>query len=136
MTHRERFERHTQETWNEGNLDALDKFLADDYVEHDPSVEDEFQGRETYRKNVRNFRSAFPDLTVTNEDVLVDGDKLVARQTFGGTHRGEFMGIEPTGKEVESTSIVICRFENDRIAETWVTTDVFGLLEQLGVEVP
>jgi len=135
MEPRALFETHTQETWNEGNLDRLDEFLADDYVEHDPTVEAEFEGRETYRENVRNFRRAFPDLTVTNEDLIVAEEKIVARQRFSGTHRGTFMGIEPTGREVESTGIVICRLEDGKIAETWVETDVLGLLEDLGVDV-
>ena len=95
-----------------------------------------FRSPEGYRRNVEEFLSAFPDLTVTIEDSIVEGDKIAMRQRFRGTHEGGFMGIEPTGKRVESTSFVMCRIEGDKIAETWVETDVIGLLEQLGVEVP
>jgi len=136
MDPRELLEQHTEEVWNRGNLDAVGEFISEDYVEHDPSVRDQFRGPEGYRRNVEEFLSAFPDLTVTIEDSIVEGDKIAMRQRFRGTHEGEFMGIEPTGKRVESTSFVMCRIEGDKIAETWVETDVIGLLEQLGVEVP
>jgi len=136
MDPRALLEQHTEEVWNRGNLDAVGEFISEDYVEHDPSVRDQFRGPEGYRRNVEEFLSAFPDLTVTIEDSIVEGDKIAMRQRFRGTHEGEFMGIEPTGKRVESTSFVMCRIEGDKIAETWVETDVIGLLEQLGVEVP
>lgn len=136
MDPRELLERHTEEVWNRGNLDSVEEFVAEDYVEHDPSVRDQFRGPGAYRRNVETFRTAFPDLSVTIEDAIVEGDKIAMRQRFGGTHEGEFMGIEPTGREVESTSFVFCRIEAGKIAETWVESDVLGLLEQLGVEVP
>jgi len=136
MDPRALLEQHTEEVWNRGNLDAVGEFISEDYVEHDPSVRDQFRGPEGYRRNVEEFLSAFPDLTVTIEDSIVEGDKIAMRQRFRGTHEGEFMGIEPTGKRVESTSFVMCRIEGEKIAETWVETDVIGLLEQLGVEVP
>jgi len=136
MDPREILERHTEEVWNEGNLEAVDTYIAQEYVEHDPSVEDQFGGPEGYRRNVERFRAAFPDLEVVIEDAVVEGDTIAMRQRFRGTHRGEFMGIEPTGREVESTSFVFCRVDGEQIVETWVETDVVGLLNQLGVDVP
>lgn len=136
MNPRELLRQHTETVWNQGDLDAVDRFVAADYVEHDPSVEDRLDGPEAYRRNVEAFRSAFPDLEVTIEDSVVRDDRIAMRQSFSGTHEGEFMGIEPTGNEVESTSFLICRVEDGKIAETWVETDMLGLLEQLGVEVP
>lgn len=136
MNPRELLRQHTETVWNQGDLDAVDRFVAADYVEHDPSVEDRLDGPEAYRRNVEAFRSAFPDLEVTIEDSVVQDDRIAMRQSFSGTHEGEFMGIEPTGNEVESTSFLICRVEDGKIAETWVETDMLGLLEQLGVEVP
>jgi len=129
-------ERHTEEVWNRGNLDAVDTYIAEDYVERDSAGTDEFHGPEGYKRSVENYRAAFPDLTVTIEESIVVGDRIVMRQRFTGTHEGTFMGIEPTGDEIESTSMLICRIENDRIAETWVETDTLGLLEDLGVEIP
>lgn len=136
MTPRELLHEHTERVWNQGDLDAVDEFIADEYVEHDPSIENGLSGPDAYRANVAKFRSAFPDLTVTIEDAVVEDDRIAMRQSFGGTHEGTFMGVAPTGTEVESTSMLICRVEDDMIVETWVETDLLGLLEQLGVTMP
>lgn len=136
MDPRTLLEEHTETVWTQGDLDAVDRFIAADYVEHDPSVEEELNGPDAYRRNVESFRSAFPDLVVTIEDSIVEGDRIAMRQSFSGTHEGEFMGVEPTGNEVESTSLLICRVEDGKIAETWVETDMLGLLAQLDVDVP
>jgi steroid delta-isomerase-like uncharacterized protein len=136
MHPREVLESHTEDVWNQGNLDAVETYIAEDYVEHDPSVHDHIDGPEAYRRNVELFRSAFSDLTVTLEDTVVEGDEVAARQRFRGTHEGEFMGVEPTGREIDATSFVICRVEDDRIVETWVETDMLDLLNQLGLDLP
>ena len=135
MRPRELLDRHTEEVWNQGNLDAVEKYIAESYTEHDPSIHEQLRGPEAYKRNVESFLSAFPDLEVTIEDSIVEGDKIAMRQRFCGTHTGTFEGIEPTGEEIESTSFLICRIEDDKIAETWVETDMLGLLEQLGCEV-
>lgn len=135
VTPRTLLRKHTEDVWNQGNLDAVEKYIADSYTEHDPSVHDELRGPEAYRRNVESFLTAFPDLEVTIEDSIVEGDKIAMRQRFRGTHTGEFVGIEPTGAEIDSTSFVICRVEDDKIAETWVETDMLGLFEQLGRDV-
>lgn len=135
MDPRELLERHTEEVWNEGNLDRVETFVADEYVEHDPSIRDQFRGPAAYRQNVERFLSAFPDLTVTIEDAVVEDDTIAMRQRFRGTHEGEFLDIEPTGAVVESTSMVMCRIEGEKIVETWVETDMLGLLDQLGAAV-
>lgn len=136
MDPRELLERHTEEVWNQGNLAAVDRFIAPDYVEHDPSVRDELRGPEAYRQNVELFRSAFPDLSVRIEGTVVEGDVIALRQRFRGTHRGTFMDLEPTGNGVDAKSFVFCRIEDDRIAETWVVTDMLDVLTQLGVDLP
>lgn len=136
MDPRDVLERHTEEVWNQGNLDAVETYIADDYVEHDPSVHDRLRGPAAYRRNVETFRSAFPDLEVTIEDAVVEGDTIAMRQRFRGTHEGEFMDLAPTGREVDATSFVFCRVVGDEIAETWVETDMLDVLGQLGVEVP
>lgn len=127
---------HTETVWNRGDLDAVDEFVAESYVEHDPTVADTLQGPEAYKANVEAFRSAFPDITVTIEDTLVEGDRIALRQRFTGTHRGPFMGLEPTGKRVDVSALLICRIDDGKIAETWVQTDTLDLLAQLGVDLP
>ena len=75
---------------------------------------------------------AYPDLHVTAEDVIAEGDKLVSRNTVTGTHRGQYMGIPPTGRSVTYNEIFIARFVNGRIAETWGVVDVLSQMRQLG----
>jgi steroid delta-isomerase-like uncharacterized protein len=76
---------------------------------------------------------AFPDLHITVEDLIEEGDKVVGRNSITGTHQGEYMGIPPTGKTVTYNEIFIFRFDNGRIAETWGVVDVFLQMQQLGV---
>jgi predicted ester cyclase len=76
---------------------------------------------------------AYPDLHVTVDDLIAEGDKLVARNTVTGTHHGEYMGVPPTGKPVTYNEIFIVRFAGDRIAETWGVVDVLSQMKQLGV---
>jgi predicted ester cyclase len=75
---------------------------------------------------------AFPDLRVATEDLIAEGDKVVARNTVSGTHRGEYMGLALTGKSVIYSEIFIVRFAGGRIAETWGVVDVLSQLRQLG----
>jgi steroid delta-isomerase-like uncharacterized protein len=76
---------------------------------------------------------AYPDLHVTVEDLIAEGDKLVARNTVTGTHQGEYPGIPATGKSVIYNEIFIFRFGNSRITETWAVVDVLSQMKQLGV---
>jgi predicted ester cyclase len=76
---------------------------------------------------------AFPDLHVTVEDVIAEGDKVVVRNTVAGTHQGEYMGRPPTGVSVMYNEIFIVRFAGGRIAEIWGVADVFSQMRQLGV---
>jgi steroid delta-isomerase-like uncharacterized protein len=75
---------------------------------------------------------AYPDLHITVEDLVAEGDKVVVRDSVTGTHRGEYMGIPPTGKSVTYNEIFIARFVNGRIAETWGVVDVLSQMRQLG----
>ena len=79
------------------------------------------------------MRAAFPDLQYTVEDQIAEGDKVVTRYTASGTHRGELMGIAPTGSRVEITGISITRVEDGKIEEIWETHDALGMMRQLGV---
>ena len=75
---------------------------------------------------------AFPDLHLTIEDLVAEGEKVVARDTVTGTHQGDYMGLAPTGKFISYPEVFICRFVNGRIAETWGIVDVLSQLRQLG----
>ncbi len=125
-----------EEIWHKGNLDALEHFIAADYVRHtNPGGREggvDVHGIEDARKSIAALRAAFPDIHFANDDILVDGDKVVARWTCTGTHRGEFRGIPPTGKHVEFIGININRLRDGKIVERWAVEDAFTLLRQLG----
>ena len=122
---------HT-DVWD-GNLDLVDEIIAEDYVEHSSAHPEGVHGPEEFRREVEMFRAAFPDLSVTEEDTVAEGDRVASRVTFQGTQTGEFQGVEPTGKTVTFEAIAINRFEDGKIVEAWVQTDVMGLMQQLGV---
>jgi predicted ester cyclase len=75
----------------------------------------------------------YPDIHLTVEDLIAEGDKVVGRTTVTGTHRGEFMGLAPTGKSITYNEIFIFRFVDGKVAETWGVVDVFAQMRQLGL---
>ncbi|HLG70931.1 MAG TPA: ester cyclase [Chloroflexota bacterium] len=89
-------------------------------------------GAEALKQVFTTLHRAYPDLRITVEDLIAEGDKVVSRNTVKGTHRGEYLGIAPTGKAVTYNEIFIFRFVNGRIAETWGVVDVLSQLRQLG----
>ncbi len=121
------------EIWNKGNLAAIDKVYAADYVDHDPSSPEPTRGREGVRKFITMYHSAFPDLRISMEDMVCDGDKVVSRWVARGTHKGDLMGIAPTGKFVTTKGISVARISGGLIAEEWENYDALGMLQQLGV---
>jgi predicted ester cyclase len=118
---------------NQGNIGLIDEFFAPDFVEHEELPPGIPPGREAVKQFTTMFRSAFPDLNVTFDDLLAEGDKVVVRSTWSGTHNGEFMGIAPTGKSMSVGVIDIIRFAGGKIVEHWGQMDRMGLMQQLGV---
>ena len=118
---------------NAGDIDGFGELVADDFVEHE-----EMPGMAPTKEGVldlfRMLRGAFPDMTMVAEDILVSGDKAVARVRSTGTHRGEFMGIAATGKSVDIQLIDIMRFDGAGLmCEHWGVTDMMSLMQQIGV---
>jgi predicted ester cyclase len=112
--------REQEELWNHtGNLDAAEELFAPDYAD-------------AAKQEAADFRRGFPDVQSTIEDLMAEGDKVVARWRSRATHRGEYMGVPPTGKEVEFTGISVYRIEGGKIAESWNSEDQLGLLRQIG----
>lgn len=103
-------------------------FISDDYVGH---LGDRDMNRDELERLERAFAAAFPDTHHTIEDLLAVDDRVVARLTMRGTHRGEFHGIAPTGREVTFTAIVIYRIDAGKVAESWGEIDVLRLIRQL-----
>lgn len=119
---------------NSGDLDAISKAI-DEVVDpglvfHAP-VPSEMTGVQALKQVWVTLLRAFPDIQVTTEDVVAEGDKVVYRNTVTGTHRGEYRGMPPTGRSVTYGEIFIIRFADGRIAEIWGVVDVFAQLQQL-----
>ena len=126
--------RNVEEIWNQGNLSVIDELVAPNATFHDPSVPGgKFTGPEGFRQFVQIYRGAFPDVRITIEDLIAEGDKVVSRWTATGTHKGQFMGIAPTNKHSTVTGVNIERFQNGKVVEGWANYDMFGMLQQMGV---
>jgi steroid delta-isomerase-like uncharacterized protein len=125
--------RAVMDAFNSGDLDSLDDVVAADSVDHDQYNPFAGEGREGLKKSIAMYRQAFPDLTMTIEDQVAEGDRVVTRWTATGTHQGELMGAAPTGKSSTVTGIGIDRFEEGRIVEAWGNWDTLGMVQQLGL---
>ncbi len=97
-----------EEVWNKGNVEAVDRYFSPDYVDHNP-LPGQAPGPEGYKQSVGLIRDAFPDLRLTLEDILGEGDRVAFRYTMRGTHRGPFMGMEPTGNPFSVSGMIIAR---------------------------
>ena len=124
-------QRWVEEAWNNGNLAIADEVYSTDYLLHDPASP--IHGPEALKQFVATFRTAYPDIHTTIEDMIAEGNKVVWRYTVRGTHKGEFMGIAPTGKSITLTGILISRFVGDKVVEDWNNYDALGMMQQLGV---
>ncbi len=123
-----------EEAWNQGNLDPVDEIHSTDFVLHDPSMPEDICGPEGFKQFITMYRIAFPDIHFTIEDQIAEGDKVVTRWTGTGTHRGELMGIAPTGVRGQGVmGITIDQIAGGKIVESWNAWDTLGMLQQLGV---
>ena len=114
------------------NLDLIEEVYAADLVWHEP--DQDIQGLEEAKQFVTMYKTAFPDLHATVEDVIAEGDKVVTRVTVRGTHQGEIEEFgAPTGKQVEIKDITIHRIEDGKIVEEWERYDNLSVMQQLGL---
>lgn len=118
------------ESWNNGGLDSYMNMYDTNVVLHGvPGVE---PGIESARKFYQGFHKAFPGVQISVDDLIAKRDMLICRFTVSGTHKGEFMGLPPTGKPFGVTGITILKFQNRKCIERWNQADFLGLLQQLG----
>jgi predicted ester cyclase len=124
--------RFVEEYQNGADEDAFAEILAPDVIDHSrpPGIA---EGAEGVRQQFDGFRAAFPDFAATILDQIAEGDLVVTRKVFRGTHQGELMGVPPTGRAVTIDVIDIVRLEHGRIVEHWNVVDRLGLMQQLGV---
>jgi len=123
--------RGIEETVNKGNFSVVDEILSTDYVYREPTV-GEKRGRAGFRELITMYRSAFPDVKLTIDEQIAEGDKVVTRWNATGTHRGELFGTAPTGKQVRVQGIIVSRITNGKIVEETEVYDALGMLRQLG----
>jgi steroid delta-isomerase-like uncharacterized protein len=121
---------------NTGDMELISRTI-DELVEPDALIRTPLQieatGADLLKEVFARLLRAYPDLHITAEDLIEDGDKIVSRNTVTGTHQGEYMGIPPTGKAITYDEIFIARFVGGRVAETWGVVDVLSQMKQLGV---
>jgi predicted ester cyclase len=125
--------RITEEIWNNGRLDLIDELIADDLVDHVELTGLAGTGRARYRASIEMMRAAFPDYKNPLDFVLADGAFAVSYGRSTGTHRGEFMGIPPTGRSFDVPTFGILRFAKGQAVERWGAADNLQMLQQLGV---
>ena len=124
--------RLVEEAFNAGRLDVTEELVASDFVGHDPSLPEEVRGPAGVKELIAGYRAAFPDIRITIEDQIADGDYVVSRWSGTGTHQGELMGMPATGKQATVTGITIDRIVDGRIVESWDNWDTLGMMQQLG----
>jgi predicted ester cyclase len=121
--------RFYDEAINKKNLAAIDEFVDPNVIDHSGLP----GGIEGVKQLFSMTLMAYPDLHLTLEDKIAEGDKVVTCLTWRGTHQGEFMGIPPTSEHVANTSIDFVRLANSKVAERWNVVDNLGMMQQLGV---
>lgn len=119
--------------FNKGNLDMADEFYATDYIFHSPFPPyEDVKGVADIKQLMATFQAAIPDANYTIEDAIAEDDKVVVRLTFTGTHKGELMGIAPTGNQIKVNGICIIRMADGKFVEEWYNLDTLGFMQQLG----
>lgn len=123
--------RFFNEVVNQGKLDLIDELFSPDFVEHEafPGLQ---PNREGVKQFFRMFRQAFPDVKFKLEFTFAKDDKVVSYITISGTHKGEFMGMAASGKQINIKAIDIVRFKDGKAVDHWGVTDAMAMMEQLG----
>jgi steroid delta-isomerase-like uncharacterized protein len=122
-----------EDVWNKGSMPVADELFAPTYAHHDSSTPDFGRGPESEKKRANLYRTAFPDVRFTIEDLIAEGETVTARWSCRGTHKGDLNGIAATGKQFNITGVSNARFTNGKMVEGWVNWDALGLMQQLGV---
>ncbi len=120
-----------EEFINQGNINTFDELVSSALIEHD-DMADLPPTAEGVKQVFAMFRSAFPDLRATIHDLIAEGDKVVARGTWSGSQKGEFMGVPASGRSVTFGVIDVFRFADGKVVEHWGQSDELGLMQQIG----
>ncbi len=134
MQDKELVRRYIEDVFEKGNYAAADQYVTPNIVVHNPTV-GEPQGVEGVRQFAQVLRTAFADLHTTFDVMVAEGDLVGTHMTVTGTHRGEFMGVSPTGKHVTWNADAFFRIANGKIVERWGSHNLLGLLQQIGASI-
>lgn len=121
------------EAINSGDLEKLRDLVSEDVIEHDPAP-NQGPGAQGYIDFFSMMRKAFPNMEVAVETMVAAEDKVAFAYTLTGTHKGDFMGVSGTGKDIKARGMQISRFENGKMVERWGSSDELGILKQIGVK--
>ena len=121
------------EGFSTGNSAIADEIIDPGFTYHHPRFPPLPAGPEGYKQIVAMYRGAFPDMNITMEDMVAEGDKVVARWTAQGTNTGEIMGMPPTNKAFTATGTNMFRINDGKVAEVWTNFDDLGMMQQLGM---
>ncbi|RQH03362.1 ester cyclase [Natrarchaeobius oligotrophus] len=125
-----------QDVWSAGDVRLIDELVTADYVHTDPLLPESLEGPKALAGWVETVRKGTPDIAKTICETHVDGDAVIVTYLARGTHRGEIMGIEPTGRSIEVDGICVFRVSDGRLSECTDVWDAFGLFDQLGTFPP
>src|SRR5689334_9471613 len=114
---------------NKQNSEVVETVIGESYTNH--GFPDTKPGVEGFKEVLKNFSSSFPDMQITQDEVIAEGDTVATRGRWKGTHTGNFMGLKPTGKQVEVGFADFWKFKNGKAVENWVQMDIMGLMHQL-----
>ena len=127
--------RNTDEVQVGGNFKVFEELFADDFLDHTPQpgrTPDKDGARQLYKI----LRTAFPDFQADIHWQLADGDRVTTYKTYHGTHRGEFLGVAPTGRKIHFETVDVMRVRGGKITEHWGVANLFSLMQQLGAWPP
>jgi steroid delta-isomerase-like uncharacterized protein len=119
-----------EEAWGKGNVAAVDEFMAAEYVEH-PRPSTLPSGTEGLKQLIAAYRTAFPDLKMTLDDIFAEGEMVAFRWSVSGTHLGDWLGVPPTGNHVRATGITVFRIAGGKVVESWTSIDLSPTEEEV-----
>jgi steroid delta-isomerase-like uncharacterized protein len=122
-----------REILNEGRLDVADEIVAPHFLLHSPTRPEPFEGPQGFKEFVTDLRNGFPDLNITIEQVIGEGEFVSIRSRVAGTHLGTYRGIPPTGRRIAQSQLHMFRVADGQINETWQEIDGLGIMQQLGI---
>ena len=121
------------EIYSQGNLSLIDDVFAPDALYYDPLTPEEGLGREEYKQFLVGVQSIFPDMKVTIEEMIAEGDVVTSRWSWSATHRGELFGVAPTGNLVTDSGLNLIRFRDGKVVEIREAPNALGVMIQLGL---